>query len=301
MKGLLSRHLAHFVKIYDCGSIRAAASDLGLTQPAVSKSLMQLEEQLGVILFERQQSGVSPTQFGDALRRRANILDRELEYTAWEISSLSGFETGSLRIGVGPVWSQRFLPRLLPLFCRRYPKISLSVETGSGSHFRRLIEEGKIDLYFGGDASAEGETRLAFSKVRDLTLRFFAHEEHLIHSAAANDYQQLEAFDWIGFSHQDDVARIIREYAQAAGIQYRGLSVQVENFETLAMIGQSGDYLIFAPDILEAELATYRVRPIPIQNVKGVLKTGMMCRASAMYLEPVRFLLETSLERFGTK
>ncbi len=300
MKGLLSRHLEHFVQIYDSGSIRAAAEALGLTQPALSKSLKQLEDRLGVILFERTQVGVEPTLFGEALRRRANILDRELEYTTWEISALSGFETGSLRIGVGPVWSQRFLPRLLPLFCHRYPKIALSVETGSGSHFRRLIEEGRIDLYFGGDATRGAESPLVFSEVRELTLRFFAREGHPIHEARSDDYAQLEAYDWIGFSHQDDVARIIREYADAAGIGYRGLSVQVENFETLAMIGRSAPYLIFAPDMLEAELASFGLRAIPIQNVRGVLKTGMMCRTSAMYLEPVKYLLEVCRDRFGS-
>ncbi|MXY33094.1 MAG: LysR family transcriptional regulator, partial [Boseongicola sp. SB0664_bin_43] len=289
MRGLLSRHLVHFVQIYDSGSIRAAADVLGLTQPALSKSLKQLEEHLGVILFERQQGGVEPTQFGDTLRRRANILDRELEYTTWEISALSGFETGTLRIGVGPVWSQRFLPRLLPAFCHRYPKIALSVETGSGSHFRHLIEEGKIDIYFGGDATRGAEGPLVFSEVRDLTLRFFAQEGHPIHDAASGDFARLEEYDWIGFTHQDDVAGIIREYAEAAGIVYRGLFVQVENFETLAMIGQGGPYLIFAPDILEAELASFGIRAIPIQNVKGVLKTGMMCRKTAMYLEPDKF------------
>ena len=299
MRGLLSRHLEHFVQIYDSGSIRAAAEKLGLTQPALSKSLKQLEEHLGVILFERTRGGVEPTEFGKTLRRRANILDRELEYTAWEISALSGYETGSLRIGVGPVWSQRFLPRLLPVFCRRYPKISLSVETGSGSYFRRMIEEGRIDLYFGGDATRDAESPLVFTELRDLTLRFFAREGHPIHGASPCDYAQLEAYDWIGFSRQDDVARIVREYAAAARISYRGLSVQVENFETLAMIGRGGPYLIFAPDMLEAELASYGIRAIPIQNVKGVLKTGMMCRASAMHLEPVKFLLEVCQSRLS--
>ena len=94
--------------------------------------------------------------------------------------------------------------------------------------------------------------------------------------------------------------KIIREYAAAAQINYRGLSVQVENFETLAMIGRSGPYLIFAPDMLEAELASYGIRAIPIQNVRGVLKTGMMCRASAMYLEPVKFMLEVCRDRFSS-
>ncbi|WP_136443775.1 LysR family transcriptional regulator [Pacificoceanicola onchidii] len=299
MRGLLARQLVHFAQIYDCKSIRAAGEVLGLSQPALSKSLKQLEEHLGVILFERRQGGVVPTAFGDVLRRRTNILDRELEYTAWEITALSRLEQGALKIGVGPVWSQRLMPRVLHAFCKRYPKISLSLEIGSAVKFVKLIEAGEVDLYFGGDATGASNTSLMFSPICDLALNFYAHEAHPIHQAKPDDFKQLEDYDWIGFSRQDDIAAIIQEYTNHPRFTYKGLSVQHESFETLAAIGQDGPYLVFAPDVFEQELAAFGIKPIPIKGIEGIVRTGMICRESAMLLEPIRFLLESSRTQFG--
>ena len=100
-----SRLLRHFLGVFENRNMTAAAKALHVTQPAVTKSIRRLEDELDVRLFERRPGGVEPTRYGHVLARRAKLMDLELRHGLAEISAIKDGTGGVLRVAGGTAWT----------------------------------------------------------------------------------------------------------------------------------------------------------------------------------------------------
>lgn len=132
------------------GSMAKAALELGISQPAVSDVIANLERALGVRLFDRSTQGVEPTVFGQALLKRSVAAFDELKQGVRDIEFLSDPARGELRLGCGPATSAVFLQPIIRRFLRVYPHVVLHV-TELPPPRRELLElrDRKFDLIFG--------------------------------------------------------------------------------------------------------------------------------------------------------
>jgi DNA-binding transcriptional LysR family regulator len=108
------------------GSMARAAEDLGLSQPAISKAVSDLERDLGVAIFDRSTRGVQLTESGQVLLRRGRAIIDELEQGLDEIENISDPTKGLVRVGVSLAQSL-FISAVAERTSRRYPKIKFSV------------------------------------------------------------------------------------------------------------------------------------------------------------------------------
>src|SRR5882757_5360905 len=111
-----SRLLQQFLAVAEKRNVTAAAEALHITQPALTRSVRQLEHILGVTLFDRLPTGVALTRQGEILARRAKLMDLEYRHALAEISALDQGLTGVLRIGAGPLWITSLLPPVIAAF-----------------------------------------------------------------------------------------------------------------------------------------------------------------------------------------
>src|SRR5882757_6028819 len=102
--------LAALVSASESGSLRQAAGKLRVSQPALSRSVRELENELGVKLLDRTALGVEPTAYGKALILRCKIIDSELRQAKDDIAQLRAATHGDLRIGATPVAAFSLLP-----------------------------------------------------------------------------------------------------------------------------------------------------------------------------------------------
>src|SRR5882757_1960626 len=108
----LKLHDLHvLMAVVQAGSMRKAAAFLHTTQPAVSRSIAELEHAFGVRLLDRSAQGVEPTQYGHALLRRGATVFDELKRSGQDIEFLSDPEAGEVRIGTAPGRPRPSLPR----------------------------------------------------------------------------------------------------------------------------------------------------------------------------------------------
>ncbi|WP_317931957.1 LysR family transcriptional regulator [Halioxenophilus sp. WMMB6] len=119
------RHLKYFVTTVKTGSFKQAAEELCISQPAVSKAIKDLEEELGTPLLIRGARGVEITELGNALFHRAKAALTDLDNVKAEIKSKAKHQT--LAIGTTAVPAAYFLPQVIPPFTARYPNIHLQV------------------------------------------------------------------------------------------------------------------------------------------------------------------------------
>ena len=116
-----------FISVADTDSFTAAGEQLFLTQPAISKRIAQLEEQLGARLFDRIGRQIHLTEAGQALLPRARAVLREMEDISRSITNLSGRVAGKLRIGTSHHIGLHRLPPILRQFSRQYPDVQLDI------------------------------------------------------------------------------------------------------------------------------------------------------------------------------
>ena len=140
------RHLKTFQTIIQTGSFLHAAEQLQYAQSTITLHIQQLEQELGVKLFLRQGKKTKLTAAGKALEVHANFLLHRAQMLHQEMLELVLGKTGHIRLGsIEPVASLQ-LPPLLVKFCREYPKVRLTLETGITDVITQRVASGKLDL-----------------------------------------------------------------------------------------------------------------------------------------------------------
>lgn len=141
------RHIRAFLDIATEGSLSGVARAQGITQPALSRTLAELEDLLGTPLFRRERRRLVLTDQGALFRSHASLGVQSLEAAAAALAP--GAAGGTLRIGILPTVATRLFPTAALAFHRTMPQVRLLVETGPYRHLLRLTREGDLDLLVG--------------------------------------------------------------------------------------------------------------------------------------------------------
>ncbi|WP_144995391.1 LysR family transcriptional regulator [Polystyrenella longa] len=136
--------LRYFLKVAERGSFTRAAEELLVSQPALSRSIQKLEEELGQPVFERKTRSVSLTEAGTLLQSRAQQMLQIMEDTKAEICDDGN--SGRIRLGVIPTIAPFLLPDLLQKFATEYPKSMLTVQEETTEKLLKSCQQGEIDL-----------------------------------------------------------------------------------------------------------------------------------------------------------
>lgn len=132
--------------VADCGSMAKAAESLRVTQSAVSQMIAEVEQELGVRLFDRSRRGVEPTIYGRALIKRGKAAFDELRLGIQEIDYLKSEGVGEIRIGCPETLAASVLPTAIDIFSSRWPDVLLEVETFAGDATAAKLRDRSIDL-----------------------------------------------------------------------------------------------------------------------------------------------------------
>ncbi len=143
------RQLRYFLEVADAGNFSRAAKRLGVSQPAVSQQMRELETGLRSVLFQRRGKRISLTSAGLVFQEHARLILRQVEKSLQEIGSEPGELHGTLRVGIIPYLSLALLPSLLSRFSEENPGVDLSISEISSSDIETCLEDGKLDVGLG--------------------------------------------------------------------------------------------------------------------------------------------------------
>ncbi len=140
------RILKYFLMVAREENITRAANLLHVTQPTLSRQLMQLEEELGVKLFYRSSHRISLTDEGLLLKRRAQEILELAARTEREVSRREGSLMGEIAIGCGETRNMAVLAEVMAEFRRKYPLVRFNVYTAIADDVKERIENGLLDI-----------------------------------------------------------------------------------------------------------------------------------------------------------
>jgi len=138
--------LKAFIAVAETASFTEASERLFLTQPAVSKRIAALEEELGTPLFDRIGRTITLTEAGNTLLPRARSIIAELEDSRRAISNLGGEVAGHLALGTSHHIGLHRLPPILRQYSERYPKVELDIRFMDSEEACRAVERGELEL-----------------------------------------------------------------------------------------------------------------------------------------------------------
>jgi LysR family transcriptional regulator, hydrogen peroxide-inducible genes activator len=136
--------LRYFLRVAERQNFTRAAGDLGISQPALSRSIQKMEEELGQPVFERKTRSVALTDAGTLLQARAQQVLTILEDTKAEITDDG--QSGRVRVGAIPTIAPYFLPDVLRQFSKEFPKATLIVQENTTDALLKNCTQGEIDL-----------------------------------------------------------------------------------------------------------------------------------------------------------
>ena len=152
----LKLHDLHvLMAVMQVGSMRKAAALLNTTQSAISRSIADLEQTIGVRLLDRSPQGIEPTRYGRALLKRGVAVFDELKQGVQEIAFLSNPEAGELLIGSGSAFVEGFVLAVIDRLSQRYPRAVYHLMPGTLLALYDQLRERRIELAFSGDSALD--------------------------------------------------------------------------------------------------------------------------------------------------
>ena len=140
------RSLHYFVRIAELGSITRAAAHLHVAQPALTRHVQRLEDELNVALFTRANRGVRLTEAGQKLLDGATRILRDIERTGDEIRAQDAHPSGKIILGITPTLCPVLVPDLLERMRRDYPMIELKVMHAGMVRLEEFVIDGRVDI-----------------------------------------------------------------------------------------------------------------------------------------------------------
>lgn len=207
------RHLQMLLELQRCGSLRAAADGLNLTQPAVSKALREVEVVLGITLFSRTARGLTPTAAGASTIRSATWMLAELEHARRE--ALDGeHATTIVRIGAPPFVAQTFLPDVFKRLCQRSSPVRVSLREERIPALVSALDAGELDALitsYPTPTARDASTRLRYENLYEAEYAIIAPSGHVLTRARQVSWQRLALEPWIMPGWSSMVRRALEE------------------------------------------------------------------------------------------
>jgi DNA-binding transcriptional LysR family regulator len=141
------RQYRHVLALADHASYRKAAEALGIAQPALTKSLFQIERELGHRLFDRHGQTIAPTVFGAIVVDTARRLLDAQEAMTRAIAQSASLDGGELAVGVGPYTADTWMGQASGRMLHRYPRLRISIHVEPWEALPDLLRRGRVDLF----------------------------------------------------------------------------------------------------------------------------------------------------------
>lgn len=272
------RQLRAFVAVYHAGQLAAAADALALTPPAVSVLLRELEDKLGVRLFERSTRMLRRTEAAEEAIGYAERSLAELDAMATRMADVAGLRRGSLRIAATATTAQTLLPRALRRYLDAHPGVQVAIDDCAPGEFVQRIANEQVDFGVGMlQAPTPGLQEQVFlrdhlSAIADASLPFA--------QAGTATWRQLAAHPVIVVQRGYGVRDSIDEAAAAAGVRLR-VAHEVTLLATALAMAAAGLGVAVLPSSLLAQapadarlVARRLLRPVVQRHVAVVRKQG---------------------------
>ncbi|SMB87585.1 DNA-binding transcriptional regulator, LysR family [Desulfonispora thiosulfatigenes DSM 11270] len=238
------RQLEYFQKVSKLKNFTKAAEALHVSQPSVTNSIRKLEEELGVVLLDRNKKRVYLTEEGKVFLNRIDKILFELNDTLLEIRDLKCLDKGQIKLGLPPMIGAHFFPNMFTKFSKDYPNLDLQVYEEGSINARQLIEKGDLDL--GLIILPKNSKQLDTIEIFKTNIVLCVSKDHRLCNCKEVCFTELENEDFILLKDDSFHRRAIMQRCHQHKLKPRVIfsSNQIETIKALVASGVGISFLL---------------------------------------------------------
>jgi len=270
------KQLNHLQAICHHRTIFNAAEELHLSQSALSRSILTLEESLGVQLLDRAKTGVTPTAFCEQIMAQCQQALLAVSDIEWEAEIYRNIQGGRLRIAIGRAIKQMLLREALPEFLAKFPKLSVNISDGTPEDLVYQLKNRKVDMLLAGMASYRNFDGIVYEHIKDMPLSIFVRRGHPLSKQSAVAPADL-------WEYPSAAAQTLYRGAGLHPIQkslpgFSGItSLVCSDYQVLKEVVLKTDTWLIAPSgMLQEEISSGQIFSLHLKTEKMVIELSVI-------------------------
>jgi DNA-binding transcriptional LysR family regulator len=267
------RQLSVLVTLYEFRNMTSAASEVGMSQPALSKWLSDLETELGVRLFDRTTRGFKPTPMCEQLIVHARAVVGEMERSKKTVKLVANGASSSLIIGTSPPATPLLLPRAIHQFRASHPDVHLEIIEGSMESLLPQLRSARLDFCVLRIEQPVFEQSIRYDLLYQEEMRVVVGPKHPLARKRQLGWRDLGNVEWLGPAGGSPLRRELEHEFALAGEPAPRFAVETSSMLMIATLLQEGT-LVAA---MSARMADYfvaarqvTVLPLDYQRRSGI-------------------------------
>lgn len=253
------RHLEYFMEVARYCSFTKAAQTLYISQPAISKAIKSIEDEFGIILFDRSGKRVVLTDAGKILYKQAKGIVKSFQNISTEINDLMNLEKGNITIGLPPMIGSNFFPKVIVQFHEKYPNVEIHLVEVGAKRVEAEVGNGNLDMGVAVLPTNE-EIFHTLEFVKD-SLRLIVHPTHPLAGRKAVTLSELANEDFVYFHEDFTLHDRILEECLKLGFEPRILSKSSQWDFIVEMVAFNLGVALM-PETICRELTCVKVLPL---------------------------------------
>ena len=279
--------------VADTGAITAAADRLGLTQPALSRRIQQLEDEFGSPLLARGRKGARLTPVGHIVAAEARVLVTRYDNLRQQVSAHARMEVGTVRLGGGATAVEFLVPPAIAGFQQAFPGVRFHVKEAGSQEIEEDVLNGRLEL---------GLVTMPVVNARDLDVRplfvdhvvLVAREGHELVRQSRIAAHELDGQSLVGFEGGSAIRKIVDEALRDANVSMNVVMELRSIPAILRMVSTTGNLAFVSRLAVELQPD---ISELPVQGLRIERQLALIARGRDTLSQAAASFAETLLER----
>jgi DNA-binding transcriptional LysR family regulator len=260
------RHLLLIDAITRHGTLIGAADELHITQPAATRTLRELENLVGVTLFERHSRGLAPTAFSEAFAIHARAIVSQVRQAEKHVAELRNADRGTVTIGTHLAGSNVLLPQAVAVLKQEHPFLTVILHEGLPQTLLAELDSGRLDLVV-GRLTRPTDEQFVRHRLHDESIFLIVRDQHPLAVRESIDFGDLTKYPWILPSSQVGLRSELEEFFSRNGIALPANRVETTSYLAVRHLLLRTDAIAALPSLICEDIAGVSRLNVPLEPV----------------------------------
>lgn len=287
----MDRTLRAFLAVVRHGNLTAAGDAIGLTQPALTKSIRRLEDGVGAILFDRSTKGMVLNEMGRLFLERARAIEMNWAQAREEMDARAGGKIEEFRLAAGAAFHMRIAPAIIQQLTREFPGTRFGLDFDVAGALIPRLQQGQIHLLLGAFVFSP-PTGVVTEKLTDIVTGVFCCTTNPLTRLKSVPPAALDRQNWLIVTRDALLnQRLVGFYLQH-GLHPPQIAVEVHEMTSGMLIAKGTDLLLAAPTTLRSMAEEAGLAMLPLESPLWSFPSGAWLRQSTREYPIMRRALE---------
>jgi DNA-binding transcriptional LysR family regulator len=263
--------------VVQAGSMSKAAALLNTGQPAISRSIADLERALGVRLLDRSRQGITPTEYGRALLDGGTVVFDDLRQAVKNVASLADPSAGEVRVGCNPFLAATFVSAVVDRLSIRYPRVVFRLVTAYVETQYRELTERNVDLLIARRFDTIADERLHYEFLFDDIYSVVVGAQNPLAHRRRIELSDLVNEQWALPPPESGLGSVVMKAFRASGLNYPRTTVIGEPAELRMSLLATGRFIsVFPNSVYRFSGWRPKLQVLPIKQSLGHVPVGIV-------------------------